>query len=646
MQGSPEAAKPKGILKKRTTVSSRDSKMMRKPAKQKTKKTFKTTSKQIDKMIKKKTGGFVDKGLPQTEDMQAEGKKFPEKKQREFHQKKGVKRKFEGGNKGDKGAKKPALETMTYKERKLVRKKTKNNYEISRQAKKIWETVRDSKCPAEKRKTLIAELCELIKGKVAELVFAHDTVRVIQCCVQYGTEEQRKAIFEELGEKVVQLCKSKFGKHYVIKMLRYGTKEQKHQIMSSFHGKVCQLVRNKDAADVVEESYNNFANAQERSALMEEFYGPRFAVFKEKGVHTLDEILKKSPEMKEGILEHMLKLLPSLLEKSVVKHSIVHKALHDFMVHANNAKRAELIATLRDVVVQILHTQDGAKAAMYALWFGSAKDRKIIIKSFKTFLRKICKEEFGHRVLFALFDCVDDTKLVEKAIINEIMTNCKELSEDTHGKKVIMYMLSPRNPSHFHPDIVKLLEKGDDNPTSKKDKELRQREILEAASKPLLQMVVDNVRELVFDKSRSQLALAILKFASGDKRQAFQAIASLAAEDFVPVFTDSADALTEMHIVEHPSGHLLLKRILQHEKSLTSEETLRFSDVLMEIVPIDCLQKWTTVNRGSLVLLSLYESCSDSNRRSIEESLDAAVLAKRDTKGAKALSEKLKGDGK
>ncbi|KAJ8040678.1 Pumilio-like 3 [Holothuria leucospilota] len=384
-------------------------------------------------------------------------------------------------------------------------------------------------------------------------------------------------------EKVVQLCKSKFGKHYVIKMLRYGTKEQKHQIMSSFHGKVCQLVRNKDAADVVEESYNNFANAQERSALMEEFYGPRFAVFKEKGVHTLDEILKKSPEMKEGILEHMLKLLPSLLEKSVVKHSIVHKALHDFMVHANNAKRA---------------------------------DRKIIIKSFKTFLSKICKEEFGHRVLFALFDCVDDTKLVEKAIINQKTFKFAESStmKEHHG--------------------------------CKKDKELRQREILEAASKPLLQMVVDNVRELVFDKSRSQLALAILKFASGDKRQAFQAIASLAAEDFVPVFTDSADALTEMHIVEHPSGHLLLKRILQHEKSLTSEETLRFSDVLMEIVPIDCLQKWTTVNRGSLVLLSLYESCSDSNRRSIEESLDAAVLAKRDTKGAKALSEKLKGDGK
>lgn len=50
---------------------------------------------------------------------------------------------------------------------------------------------------------------------------------------------------------------------------------------------------------------------------------------------------------------------------------------------------------------------------------------------------------------------------------------------------------------------------------SKKDKELRQREILDAASKPLLKMVVDNVRELVFDKSRSQLALAILTFATG-----------------------------------------------------------------------------------------------------------------------------------
>lgn len=44
------------------------------------------------------------------------------------------------------------------------------------------------------------------------------------------------------------------------------------------------------------------------------------------------------------------------------------------------------------------------------------------------------------------------------------MSNCKEIAEDPHGKKVILYMLAPRDPGHFHPDIVKLLERGDGNP--------------------------------------------------------------------------------------------------------------------------------------------------------------------------------------
>ena len=38
--------------------------------------------------------------------------------------------------------------------------------------------------------------------------------------------------------------------------------------------------------------------------------------------------------------------------------------------------RAELISQLRDVCIHILHSQDGARLTMNALWHGSAKDRK------------------------------------------------------------------------------------------------------------------------------------------------------------------------------------------------------------------------------------------------------------------------------
>ena len=73
-----------------------------------------------------------------------------------------------------------------------------------------------------------------------------------------------------------------------------------------------------------------------------------------------------------------------------------------------------------------------------------------IIKSFKTFVPKICGEEHGHMVLLAAFDCVDDTKLIAKAIISEIIGEGKEatsekLSEafasEKAGRKVLLYLI-------------------------------------------------------------------------------------------------------------------------------------------------------------------------------------------------------------
>jgi hypothetical protein len=45
------------------------------------------------------------------------------------------------------------------------------------------------------------------------------------------------------------------------------------------------------------------------------------------------------------------------------------------------------------------------------------KDRKALIKSLKSFVVKIAKEEQGYPILWTLFDVVDDTKLVSKMIL-------------------------------------------------------------------------------------------------------------------------------------------------------------------------------------------------------------------------------------
>ena len=42
----------------------------------------------------------------------------------------------------------------------------------------------------------------------------------------------------------------------------------------------------------------------------------------------------------------------------------------------------------------------------------------MIVKSFKSLVRKICAEENGHVVMMAVFDTVDDTVLVKKHILS------------------------------------------------------------------------------------------------------------------------------------------------------------------------------------------------------------------------------------
>lgn len=51
-----------------------------------------------------------------------------------------------------------------------------------------------------------------------------------------------------------------------------------------------------------------------------------------------------------------------------------------------------------------------------------------------------------------------------QTFIQELLKSVHEVAFDKFGIKVLLYLLSPRDSLHFHPDIVKVLQQGDDNP--------------------------------------------------------------------------------------------------------------------------------------------------------------------------------------
>lgn len=543
-------------------------------------------------------------------------------------------------------AKKPKWNEFKQQKKELKQTRQQNNkketYHIVSRAKQVWEIVRRKDCDANKRAKLMKELQELVRGKIKTIAFAHDSTRVLQCFIQFGNDKQREAIFDELKEHMVELSKSKYARNIVKKFLMYGNKKQVAEVMVAFKGKVRQMLRHSEASSVVEYAYNDKAILSQRLMLTEELYGNTFQVCKSSVCPTIEKVLENNPEKVTSIMEEMKQILTPMAQKeAVIKHSLVHKVFLDFFLHAPDKQRTEMIESIRESVVYMAHTHDGARVAMHCLWHGTAKDRKVIVKTMKTYMAKFATGEYGHLVLLAAFDCIDDTKLVKQAIISELVSSLAEVISNKHGKKVLLYLLSPRDPAHLLPEIVQLLEKGDGNAHSKKDMAVRRRELLEAVSPPLLQYLCENTCSMVMDKACSVVVRDILGAALGDLRPAMEAIAQLAAaEDLVAGGVEG-----QLHMAEHPAGHLVLKWLIEQDSKMkASERKERFSQILLETVGLEKLKSWASVNRGAIVLSCLLQSADEDVVQEVKAALKSIItdLQKvQNSKGVEALLEKL-----
>ncbi|KAH3695515.1 hypothetical protein DPMN_082975 [Dreissena polymorpha] len=486
---------------------------------------------------------------------------------------------------------------------------------------------------------LCSELYTMVKGSMKEFCFAHDTARVIQCLIQYGTTEHREMVFEELKDEITTMAKSKYAKFLVKKMLMYGTKHHRSCVYKSFHGHVRKLIRHRIAADVLEYAYNEYANAHQRLSLLEDFYGPSFCLFKTPDIKCLGQIMLSQPDKREMILRNMREALLPLIDKNILVHSMVHKVFMEYFTYADNKMKSEMIESLRESVIHILHTRDGARVAMQCVWHGTAKDRKCLIKSLKGNVVKICQEEFGHLVMLAIFDCVDDTKLVKVALLDEMLKSVSEVADNQYGRKVLLYVLNPRDPHHFHPDMVRVLQEGDQSLTSKKEKSVRYQELLMAVSECLLQYIVDHVTRLVVNNNMLLLVLAVITHAHGDPTHAMEAVAHIAAEPFVAGNTEGG-----LHIIENPAGHMTLKRLIQNDKQrMNAGQKVLFSEVLLGKLPEGAVKAWAACNRGCFTIVSMLDLEHPEIIKNLVSCLKGlkSSLKKMTFKGAQVLAQKI-----
>lgn len=131
----------------------------------------------------------------------------------------------------------------------------------------------------------------------------------------------------------------------------------------------------------------------------------------------------------------------------------------------------------------------------------------------------MAKDSDAQSVLFAAFDCVDDTKLMGKAFVADLVALTTELAGDKNGRRALVYLLVPESTKHFLPATIRDLKETADLArelgTAKKDKDVRRKELVGYASEGLLGVVAEKGGDMVRDPGSGLLIQEIMLHSTG-----------------------------------------------------------------------------------------------------------------------------------
>ncbi|KLT41976.1 ARM repeat-containing protein [Cutaneotrichosporon oleaginosum] len=404
----------------------------------------------------------------------------------------------------------------------------------------LWETARRLEMPKEERVAAIAALWAAVQGHVLEISRGHKGGRILQTIVKYGGKDERLGVAMELQPKWREMMESKYSKFLMGKLIRY-CPSIRPLLVPVIAKDLGSLLAHADAVQPISDFYDLYASARERRGLVRGFYPREVALFdggKEGDTAGLEAALADTSEASrlrvlEGVERVVLEIF-NATQKTALAQSIFHRLVFEYITclyrflspEDASAKMHELLDAAAESLPEIVHTKDGSAAVRQLLVRGTAKDRKGILQHLRKHVEAIARDADAQLVLFTAFDVVDDTKLMGKAFVADLVALAPALAADKVGRRAVLYLLVPGASRHFLPSTLSSLAASAATAaagTSKKDAAVRRREIATAASPGLLALVAEHP-ELVRDPGAGLLVTDILLSAVGDKSAAIAAL--------------------------------------------------------------------------------------------------------------------------
>jgi len=340
-----------------------------------------------------------------------------------------------------------------------------------------WEKLRSSKTSTEEKTDLVQLILDRSKGRVAELSKMHSSSRVVQSCLKFGSTQHRDQIVEELKPELVALAQSQYGHFLVKKILSMseeggGKKKKNHSegggkglllpfALNAFRGKVVPMLRHPCGAQVIDDLYH-LCSSRQRQQMAAEFYGPEVALLANLAMDdlSLETLLAKAtPAQRAAVLTHIFMKLSPILDKGLVDSHLVHFVIRELLRNAAPGAIQEAAQTLAGPhLLHLVHTSEGASAAVDVVCASNAKGRKKIVRAMKGSVAKCATEEHGHAVLLCVLGVVDDTVLVDKTVSKELASSLKDVCFDKYGKRVLLRLLAPSKLEYIPPNVQEMLK--------------------------------------------------------------------------------------------------------------------------------------------------------------------------------------------
>ena len=399
-----------------------------------------------------------------------------------------------------------------------------------------------------------------MQGHHVESLIKNDGSRIVQTIVKYGTKEQREAIINELKGHFVELAKNAYGKHIITKLMQ-STPTGRAAIIGEFQGKLLACLKHQHASSVVDTIYSDYCKVAQRNDMMHEFYGKQFTMFADYAGLSLEAILERCPDRKQQIVEKLRKAVDGVLSKestNLVHHSVVHRLILDYVRHEDVNKLRAWTPTIVDSLMEIVHTEDGAKAVVLLTAVAGAKERKALIKAARPYLHKLVFDESAHLAVIAMCSFVDDTVLVEKTFLQELCKSPSETVINRYSRQIVFALYAGVTTRHFSQDVVRLFNKAAAiaADTTKKPDQVRRQELCNTVTPSLFSLFEPRLKESLKTPTHSNILL------------------EMAVSGCCPAVADRILSLMNVQVLSEEAPRVFMKRWLKRSAAADQHRIL------------------------------------------------------------------------